>query len=78
MDVPQGMRCELVRGREDAPLGWVSRRFDQRVPTATLLVKGDIQGNARLTTRIEPAIARPGNPMNDRAFSFESSAIRVC
>jgi hypothetical protein len=78
MVVPQGMRCELVRGREDAPLGWVSRRFDQRVPTATLLVEGDIRGNARLTTRIEPAIARPGNPMNDRAFSFESSATRIC
>ena len=53
MDVPAGMRCELVRGREDAPLGWVSRRFDQRAPTATLLVHGAIRGNARLTTRIE-------------------------
>jgi hypothetical protein len=53
LEVPQGMRCEVVRGRESAPLGWVSRRFDQRVPAATLLVQGVARGNTRLTTRIE-------------------------
>jgi hypothetical protein len=51
------MRCELVRGREAAPLGWVSRRFDQRTPAPTLLVQGATRGNARLVTRIELSFA---------------------
>ena len=57
MQLPQGLRCELVRGREAVPLGWVSRRFDQRSPTSTLLVQGTISGNARLVTRLELSIA---------------------
>jgi Uncharacterized protein conserved in bacteria len=57
MHLPQGMRCELVRGREAAPLGWVSRRFDQRTPAPTLLVQGATRGNARLVTRIELSFA---------------------
>jgi hypothetical protein len=57
MQLPEGMRCELVRGREDAPLGWVSRRFDQRAPTSTLHVQGPIRGNARMVTRLELSIA---------------------
>lgn len=60
MQLPQGMRCELVRGREAPPLGWVSRRFDQRTPTPTLLVVGTTRGNARLATRIEVSEARSG------------------
>jgi hypothetical protein len=57
MQLPQGLRCELARGREDVPLGWVSRRFDQRVPTSTLLARGTTSGNARLVTRLELSIA---------------------
>jgi hypothetical protein len=57
MQLPLGMRCELVRGREDAPLGWVSRRFDQRTPTSTLLVQGATQGNARLVTKLDLSIS---------------------
>ena len=57
MQLPQGMRYELVRGREDAPLGWISRRFDQRLPTTTLAVRGATRGNARFVTRIEPSVA---------------------
>jgi hypothetical protein len=62
MQLPQGMRYELVRGREDMPLGWVSRRFDERSPTSTLVVQGTTKGNVRLVTRLEPkgrAEARP-------------------
>jgi hypothetical protein len=75
MDLPQGMRCELVRGREDAPLGWVSRRFDQRSPTVTLRLEGTLRSTARLTTRLALAVAaaRRGNPLNDRAFLATSS-----
>jgi hypothetical protein len=69
--LPQGLRCELVRGREAAPLGWVSRRFDQRTPSPTLLVQGAIRGNARLVTRMELSIAaaRPARaPANQGSF----------
>jgi hypothetical protein len=55
MQLPQSMRYELVRGREAAPLGWISQRFDQRSPSPTLLVQGAIRGNARMLTRIELA-----------------------
>jgi hypothetical protein len=57
LELPQALRCELVRGRESEPLGWVSRRFDQRTPTVTLLAQGATRGNARLVTRIELSIA---------------------
>ena len=57
MQLPQELQCELARGREDVPLGWVSRRFDQRVPTSTLLARGTTSGNARLVTRLEVSVA---------------------
>jgi hypothetical protein len=80
MQLPRGMRCELVRGREDAPLGWVSRRFDQRVPTTVLHIQGPTRGNARLVTRLEPIIAaarsdpRPSRPVSNGGFLHEQRA----
>ena len=80
MQLPQGTRRELVRGREAAPLGWVSRRFDQRTPSPTLLVQGMIRGNARLVTRIELSIstARTGmrahRPVSNRGSLHEQRA----
>jgi hypothetical protein len=77
IELPQGLRCELVRGRENEPLGWVSRRFDQRTPTATLLAAGSTRGNARLLTRIELSIAaarseaRPSRTFANRGSSHE-------
>jgi len=73
MQLPQGMRCELVRGREAAPLGWLSRRFDQRAPSPTLLVQGTTRGNARLVTRMElaGAAARPARPFSNRGSLHE-------
>lgn len=75
MELPQGMFCELVRGREDVPLGWVSRRFDQRSATTTLRVQLAIRGTTRMTTRLAVAVAavRRGNPLNERAFLATSS-----
>jgi hypothetical protein len=80
MQLPQGMRCELVRGREDEPLGWVSRRFDQRVPTTALHIQGPARGNARLVTRLEPIIAaaradtRPPRPVSNGGSLHEQRA----
>jgi hypothetical protein len=77
IQLPHDMRCELVRGREAMPLGWVSRRFDQRAPTTTLLVQGATRGNARLVTRLELSIAaaridaRAPRPASNRGFMNE-------
>ena len=80
MTIPQDTRCELVRGREDAPLGWISRRFDQRAPTWTLLVRAATRGNLRLVTRLEPIIGaaryetRPPTPVANRGSMHEQRA----
>jgi hypothetical protein len=80
MQLPLGMRAELVRGREDAPLGWVSRRFDQRTPTSTLLVQGATQGNIRLVTRLELSVPaarcamRAQQPASTRGSMHEQRA----
>src|SRR5215212_4368970 len=80
MHLPPGMRYELVRGREAAPLGWVSRRFDRRTPSPTLLVQGSIRGNSRVVTRIELSIvaartdARTRRPVSNRGSLHEQRA----
>ena len=42
----------VYRGDDRIPLGWVSRRFDVKVPTATALWRTRIGGRCRLTTII--------------------------
>jgi len=39
---PADLMARLVRGQEDPPLGWISRRFDSREPCQTLVVDGQI------------------------------------
>ncbi|MBI4754065.1 MAG: alginate lyase family protein [Betaproteobacteria bacterium] len=45
-------RAEIVCGREDPPLGWVSRRFDEKGPSCTVVWAGDIVGTKDLVTLI--------------------------
>jgi hypothetical protein len=53
MSVPEGMRCDIRRGVEGPqPAGWISRRFDVRQPTTTVIMSGRIAGAARLVTRL--------------------------
>jgi hypothetical protein len=75
MQLPQGMRCELVRGRETPPLGWVSRRFDQRTPSSTLVVAGTVRGNARMVTRIA---VMDGRSEEWQGKPVVAEAARVC
>lgn len=44
-------KVEVVRGRDSPPLGWVSRRFDEKVPTYTVVWSGQIYGPSSLVTR---------------------------
>lgn len=43
---------ELLSGQTNPPAGWVSRRFDEKVPTNTLVWRGSICGDTRLHTRM--------------------------
>jgi hypothetical protein len=49
---PEPFEAELVRGREAPALGWYSARFDEKVPTSTLVVRGRVQGDWRGVTTL--------------------------
>ncbi|WP_129775414.1 heparinase II/III family protein [Peristeroidobacter soli] len=52
MTLPEELRCNVHRGVEQPqPTGWISRSFDAKVPTTTLIATGRIDGAARLVTR---------------------------
>lgn len=52
MTLPEELRCNVHRGVErPQPTGWISRSFDVKVPTTTLIAAGRIEGSARLITR---------------------------
>lgn len=53
LESPPALLCELARGRETPPLGWVSPRFDTRMPSHTLVGRAAIRGNARFVTQIQ-------------------------
>jgi hypothetical protein len=51
---PSGLSGQVVRGSESPPIGgWISHRYDQRVPTNTLLIAGNISGSWGGLTTIE-------------------------
>jgi Heparinase II/III-like protein/Heparinase II/III N-terminus len=51
---------EVIRGDESAPLGWVSRRFDERRPCSVARFRARICGSASFTTRIDVLNASSG------------------
>jgi len=46
------LALEIKTGDTDAPAGWISRRYDERVPTSTLVCSTRIQGTTQFTTEI--------------------------
>jgi hypothetical protein len=53
MSVPEGLRCDIRRGVESPqPAGWISRSFDAKQPTTTVIMSGRITGAARFITRL--------------------------
>jgi len=48
-----GLLPQLVNGQEEPPGGWISRSFDYKAPTNTLVWKGVLQGESRLSTRLQ-------------------------
>jgi hypothetical protein len=53
MELPVGLDWSLYRGNTEPILGWYSPGLGQRVPTFTLLGKGQPMRGARLTTRLQ-------------------------
>ena len=49
---PAGLEPTLVTGRDEPPLGWVSREFDVKSAAPTAMFTGGIHGNAVLQTHI--------------------------
>jgi hypothetical protein len=49
--------CECVRGREQPPLGWISRRFDVREQSPSVRWTGRVGADAEWTTTIRIEIA---------------------
>jgi hypothetical protein len=48
-----GARVQVCRGQMSPPLGWVSRRFDVRVPAPTLVWRARLCGPTALRTVIQ-------------------------
>lgn len=54
MTLPEELRCNVYRGVErPQPAGWISRRFDSKVPTTTVIASGQVDGAARFITRLK-------------------------
>jgi len=45
-------RWEIIRGSENPPLGWCSRRFNQKQPIPTLRIRTQIQGTSTIRTHL--------------------------
>lgn len=58
MTLPEQLHCNVYRGIErPQPAGWISRSFDSKVPTTTVIAKGRIDGASRLITRMNVAFS---------------------
>jgi hypothetical protein len=64
---------EVICGDESAPLGWVSRRLDERQPCSVVRFRGRICGLARFSTRID-VLGAPGSP-NHTESSFNHAFV---
>jgi hypothetical protein len=76
MTLPAADRWQLVQGQEDPPLGWISRAFDSKRPTTTLLGTLAIRGTTTLVTelRIDFATARDALSERPRAAAHSAGA----
>lgn len=47
---PPGLRARLISAVEEPPLGWISRRFDEKTPTVTVLCEGTLEAGVTVCT----------------------------
>ncbi|WP_320174108.1 alginate lyase family protein [Maridesulfovibrio sp.] len=54
MSMPESeMEPKMVQGNENLPLGWISRRFDFKVPSPTIVWTGKIEGKSKFLTLLK-------------------------
>jgi hypothetical protein len=66
MTLPPAAHWQLVRGQDDPPLGWISRAFDSKQPTTTLLGTLAIRGATTLVTELQVDLARARDGLSAR------------
>lgn len=59
MQLPPKTRSELHRGSEAPPFGWISRSFDTRVPSPSVIARCAIKGNTQLVTVMKIEVHAP-------------------
>lgn len=52
MTLPSNVEIKSCRGQESPPCGWVSRRFDVKVPSTTVIVSQKIKGETEFTVEV--------------------------
>lgn len=61
---PRLASVRIVRGQEDPPLGWVSKRFDHKRPCTTIVVTQHSKGNWQGESEIQ--VLRAGDWRRDQ------------
>jgi hypothetical protein len=58
MRLPSNLRTQVVRGQTHPCLGWFSARYDEKIPSPTLVLSGEISGNWCATTEMQVEFPR--------------------
>ena len=66
MTLPSAASWQLVRGQDDPPLGWISRAFDSKSPTITLLGALAVRGTTTLTTELRVDLVTARDALSER------------
>jgi len=66
------LRCEaagfepcLLHGSESPIGGWLSRRFDEKTPTTTLVLRGRMRGHTTITTNLDYGMTADPTPLKE-------------
>lgn len=66
----------VVHGCDEPPLGWVSRRFDERVASNTIIWAGEIDGTTEMVTVIAIELSVDGRtPVDDASIHLIPTAM---
>jgi hypothetical protein len=74
MTLPAAARWQLVQGQENPPLGWISRAFDSKRRTTTLLGTLAICGTTTLVTELRVDFATARDALSERPRAAAHSA----
>jgi hypothetical protein len=74
MTLPSAASWRLVRGQDEPPLGWISRTFDSKSPTTTLLGALAVRGTTTLTTELRVDLVSAREMLSERPPASARSA----